>query len=392
MTCFFDNRYRNNFFVQKLFLWLFYIDLFLGLCPAWRGSFIFNTISYDSFMKIWLYGGIISMIFLSFIILCIQKKIYSPSIFYTTSILCVSFVFSILVNGFKSGAFAIIGIPLSYWVIFDILKWYQFDQKHLKRAFYALLLWSILPILYFSYSSVGTRLLFITGPEGNLLTFGGFAQHRNFYGIFLGVTFICTLIWKMKVFYKMILCILLSIGLVMSVCRTAILSIVVAMGYYLFAHPKISLWKKLFFLLLLLGGGVLIYLFLSDSLLAGRDISDNDDRLELWTGMIEIIKDNFWFGVGEEALYFSEGFPDGAPAHNFILAAWANYGIFVFLSFLFLLIMIFKYSDFYFKTFLIYLICWGITQPYFGCSVISIHILVPLFIGHLLDNNNQLVY
>ena len=386
------NYERANPYVYKLLLAIFYFDLCLGLCPAWQGSFILRLISYEAFMKIWQLGSLFVTISLSFLILCIQKRIYNPPIFYTIYILHILFTVSIVINGLKSGALAIFGIPLSYWVLYDTLKQYKFSSKHLKRAFYALLVWCIIPIFYYAIAPLDTKILFMTGPEGQLLTFGGFAQHRNFYGIFLGVAFICTLIWKMKLSYKVLICILLSTGLILSVCRTAILSIIITISYIFLFHKKISIKKKLIFLFLLFFVGITLYIILTNSNFITRDVSNNDERIELWSGILKIIEKNFFWGVGEEALYYSRGFPQGAPAHNFILATIASYGIFVFCTFCLLLILIFKYSNFYFNAFLIYLISWGLTQPYFGCTLISIHILIPLFIGHLLDNNKTLVF
>ncbi|MBD8001310.1 O-antigen ligase family protein [Phocaeicola faecium] len=386
------NYERANPYVYKLLLAIFYFDLLLGLCPAWQGSFILRFISYESFMKIWQLGSLFVTISFSFLILCIQKKVYNPPIFFTIYILHILFTTSIVLNGLKSGALAIVGIPLSYWVLYDTLKQYRFPPKHLKRAFYALLAWCIIPIFYYAVAPLDTKLLFMTGPEGQILTFGGFAQHRNFYGIFLGVAFICTLIWKMKPSLKTLLCVLLSIGLILSVCRTAILSIAITVTYIFLFHKKISIKKKIAFLCILFIMGTLVYFILTNSSLVTRDVSDNDDRIELWSGIIKIIEKNFFWGVGEEALYFSKGFPKGAPAHNFALATIASYGIFVFVTFSILLILIFRYSGFYFNAFLIYLISWGLTQPYFGCTLISIHILIPLFIGHLLDNNRDLIF
>lgn len=378
---------RANPYVYKLFLTLFYIDLFLALCPAWRGSFILKFISYDLFMSLWLYVGLFSSIILSFFILIIQRKVYNILLFFTIYFLHIFFAISIVYNGFKSGGLALFGIPLSYWVLFDTLKQYSFSSVHLKRAYYALLLWCILPIFYYIIAPAETKLLFVTGAGGNLLTFGGFAQHRNFYGILLGITFICTIVWKMKPIYKTILCLLLLSGLILSVCRTAIFSIAITSLYILLFSKEITFKKKFFLLLALIIVAGIIYFLLINSDFVTRDISDNDDRIELWSGMLEIIKNNVFLGLGEEAIYYSKGFPDGAPAHNFILAAIASYGIFVFILFVMLLILVYKFSGFYFRTSLVYLICWGLTQPYFGCTLVSIHIFLPLFIGYLLDNN-----
>ena len=380
---------RVNSYVYRLFIILFYIELILALCPAWNGSFVFKYLSYETYIFMWETSSRLAIIVFSFLILCAQKKIYSPSIFYITLILYYFVLASISFNGFKSGGLVLSGLAISYLVLFDTLRQYYFSQKHLKLIFYAFLLWCIIPIIYYWQAPDDVKLLFVTGHGGNSLTFGGFAQHRNFYGAFWGMTFICLLVWKMNPLLKLVLCIILLIGLIMSVCRTAMVSVVVTSFYILFFQKKKSFRKKVigFFSLIIIV--LTCYILLTNSEFVTRDISSNDDRIELWRGMSKIIEENFFWGVGEEALYYSKNFPDGAPAHNFILAAVAGYGIFVFICFGLLLIVVVKRAQFYFKTFLVYLVCWGLTQPYFGFGVPSALIFIALFWGNLLDNNRK---
>lgn len=104
-------------------------------------------------------------------------------------------------------------------------------------------------------------------------------------------------------------------------------------------------------------------------------------------GFMKLIKEHPLLGYGEEVKHYSNIYPGGAIAHNFILQTTANYGIFVTVFFIILLLAVYYYSQPFSKAILAFLVIWGITQPYFGFSVFSPHVIIPLFIGNLLDNN-----
>ncbi|MDN0051615.1 O-antigen ligase family protein [Bacteroides caecigallinarum] len=380
---------RSNNIVHKLFLLLFYFQLILALMPIWRGSFLLKFLSYDTLMQIWTLGGLFSSIGISFFIAIIQRKVYNPLIFYCIIILYYFLFLSITINGLQSGLLLLTGMPVSYIALYDTLRQYKFSTKHLRLAYTALLIWSILPIIYFLISPPSIKILFVTGENGSILTFGGFAAHRNFYGILLGIAVIITILINIKKIYKIIIFIPLCIGLMLSECRTAIISIFGTLIYIFLFNKNIRLKKKLFFITIMIILICIIYYIITYANILTRDVSNNEDRIELWLGFIDIIKENIFFGLGKEAMYYSKGFPEGAQAHNFILATISSYGLFSFLSFILFLFCVFQYSNFYFKSFLVYLILWGITQPYFGCSLISVHIFIPLFFGHLLDNYKE---
>ena len=120
---------------------------------------------------------------------CIQKKVYNPPIFFTIYILHILFTTSIVLNGLKSGALAIVGIPLSYWVLYDTLKQYRFPPKHLKRAFYALLAWCIIPIFYYAVAPLDTKLLFMTGPRRTNIDFWRIRPTQKFLRNFFRSSF-----------------------------------------------------------------------------------------------------------------------------------------------------------------------------------------------------------
>lgn len=383
------NTNRQKKSVYYLFLIIFYTDLFLALFPAWSGSFVYNYMSRTLFMNIWLLGALSIFLLSAILILCIQKKIYNLIIAFIIMILSVCFWTSIIINGFQSGGLALLGIPISYFVIFDTLKQYKFANLHLKVSFYSLLLWSISALVYYLIAPLDVKQQFFIGSEGQILTFSGFALHRNFYGILLGILILLLIVWKMKILYKISLFIVLLVCLWLSACRSAMVAVSVTSLFLIFFNKYISFRKKSFLFILLLLLAYALYTILSNPDLSLRDVSDNDDRKELWSGIYHIILKNFYWGIGKEAMYYSISFPEGAQAHNFILQVMANYGIFVCLSYLTLLGVIFYFSSYYFQAFLIYLMVFGLTQPYFGFMLPSVHIYLPLFIGHLLDNCKQ---
>lgn len=383
------NTNRQKKGVYYLFLIIFYVDLLLALFPAWSGSFIYNYIPHIVFMNIWLLGSLFIFLFSAILILCIQKKIYNPIITFIIVILSVCFWISIIINGFQSGGLALFGIPISYFVIFDTLKQYQFSNLHLKISFYSLLLWCISALVYYLIAPLDIKQQFFIGPEGQILTFSGFALHRNFYGILLGILILLVIIWKIKLSYKVLLFTVLLFCLWLSACRSAMVAVTITSLFLIFRNKSISFEKKFFLFVFLLIIAYILYNILSNPDLSLRDVSENDDRKELWNGIYHIILKNFYWGIGKEAMYYSSSFPDGAQAHNFILQVMANYGIFVCLFFFILLSCVLYFSSYYFQAFLIYLIIFGLTQPYFGFMLPSVHIYIPLFIGHLLDNCKQ---
>lgn len=191
----------------------------------------------------------------------------------------------------------------------------------------------------------------------------------------------------MSFLLKFLLLSILLFCMILSASRTAIISciaITCALIYYSESIKKKT--KVIFFAVTIILSSV-IYWILTNPEFSMREIDEDSGREDIITGFIELIQNSPFWGYGEEVTYYSRLFPNGAIAHNFLLQTTANYGIFVTLSFVILLVIVFYYSQPFSKIILLYLIIWGLTQPYFGFGAFSPHVLIPMFVGYFLDNN-----
>lgn len=82
-----------------------------------------------------------------FFILINQRRIYNKLVVGSVIIVYLFCLFSITINGFKSGSIAILGIPISFFIMFDTIKQYNFWGGHLNFIFYLLLAWSFAPLI-----------------------------------------------------------------------------------------------------------------------------------------------------------------------------------------------------------------------------------------------------
>ncbi|WP_229097184.1 O-antigen ligase family protein [Bacteroides clarus] len=376
---------RQKISVKKLFLVLLYFDFFLTLLPMWSASPLYLFLSPTTLTTIWHLGSLVNLIICGFLILIIQRYIYNKMVIFCILLVYIAFLFSIVINGFKSGGFALMGIPISFFIMFDTIKQYTFSLKHLNVIFYSLLLWSLFPLFLLCFPFL--RMSFFMTVEGGYATFSGLALHRNFYGILLCVLLLLLYYKKMPFVIKTILFILLSVCLVLSASRTAFVALIVMTCFLIYYNRTVkNRYKIFFFILVILLAGV-FYWILTNPDYALRDIDDDHAREDLLYGFMKLIKEHPLLGYGEEVKHYSNIYPDGAIAHNFILQTTANYGVFVTIFFIVLLLTVYYYSQPFSKAILAFLVIWGITQPYFGFSVFSPHVIIPLFIGHLLDNN-----
>lgn len=369
---------------KSIFLWLFYIDLFFALMPSWSGSPLYKFVTPETWGSIWLLGSIITVILLGGIIIINHRVLSINDITVTIIILWLLFLLSIVINGFKSGGFAIIGIPVSLILFFYILKDLSFKKEHLQITFYILLIWSIIPLIMMVVSP-SLRASFFTAPEGNLMTFSGFALHRNFYGIITGLALLLVYFKDWHRFWKLVILMILTIGILLSACRTAMLAVILSFLFILFMNKRVSVIKKTLILFMILLSCGIIYSVITNPQYALRKIDKDSNREALYSGFYELILEDPILGKGENVVYTSHEFPEGAPAHNFILQTSANYGIPALLFWCLLLLLVYKHGKPFAKLGLVYLFLWGITQPYWGFGVFSAHIVVILFVFRLMD-------
>lgn len=376
---------RQKYIVRFLFIFLFYFDFFLTLIPMWSASPVYALVSPEILGNIWLFGSLGALIVCGFSILINQRCIYNKLVVVCIAILYLLFLISIVINGFKSSAVAFLGVPISFLIMFDTIKQYKFDNRHLNFIFYTLLIWSFAPLLLCAIPSL--RYSFFANLEGGYTTFSGFALHRNFYGILLGVLYMLLCIKKMPLILKTVLFIILLLCLILSASRTAFVSCIVITCSLIYYSESIKKKVKIVFFTITATISFFIYWMLTNPAFAVRDIDNDAGREDLIDGFITLIKNRPFWGYGEEVKHYSILYPDGAIAHNFVLQTTANYGVFVTVFFIILLLVAFYYSKPFSKTVLLFLIVWGITQPYFGFGVFSPHVIIPMFVGYLLDNN-----
>lgn len=360
--------------------------LFL-LLPSWSGSPLWNVINHDQYIGLIVQGS--SFIFLlSSILFIFWGSGFNRKLFYLLLAIVFIFVLSLLVTGFHSGLLAVVGIPLSYLCLFDIIRRYSCSHGLLLLSLYIMLIWCVLPILCLPLVSSSEKVLFFTAEDGSLTTFTGFALHRNFYGMVVGMVIILLLKLKLNKLFKLSSFMILLIGVFICSSRSAIVSVVVVLSIdYIFAEKSLFL-KHLPFIIL--GVVILCIAYSLYSQYSLRTGSDNDARNELYQGFFSMISEHPIWGYGYPVKYYSirPNFVAGSPAHNFIVQLWADYGLIVLLSFLFLLFFVYKKMGRYSRMFLMYVMVWGLFQPYFGFGIPSSQVTVPILLGYLMDNYN----
>lgn len=366
-----------------LFCFLILGNLVLALLPAWRGSFIWNYVSdTSSYFILTGYSGIVLNFLISIIVLSLNIKIYGRWKILFCFLSMILFTLSMLQKDVNIKQFEGIMAICAYLMLVCVLPQYKFSKVIRNGVLIFLLLWSIIPVVYFFVAPVNMKLLLFSDSG----TFSGFALHRNFYGVYAGISFLLLWFVSWPKLYKCLLGGFLLVGLLMSECRTVILCLFVSLVYKKYSQSKI------FYVYLILLGiiGIVCYLFLVEFLsdyMMRRDLDNNAMRQELYQGFWNIICENPLLGKGENVLYYSSTYPDGAPAHNFVLQIIANNGIFAMFCFVAFYIAIFKSLSSDAKCIFLFLIITGMFQPYVDSGFPTVLTVVVLFICQIYSYN-----
>lgn len=374
-------------FEKLIFSFLFFSEMFLLLLPAWSMSPLWKVINHENYFKIVLGGS--QILFFVFSIIIISIKSIPKNVLLWCFALEIFFSLSLVMTGFRSGSLALVAVPICFCTLFGILKDFSIPSNILTLSFYLLFVWSIAPVIILPFSPLHLKISFFMSETGQLLTFGGFALHRNFYGMVLGIVIILLFIPQLKInkILKLNYFILCMVAVYLCGSRSLMVAVCIALSFMFFFKSAKTFIKRLPILVLVLGVFSIIYQIYK--MYSIRPEKTNDDRYELYQGFFEEIKRNPLWGNGEPFLYFSAGYPEGSVAHNFILQLSADYGVVfcsVFLLFLCYLLCKFK---FYSRIFLIYVIIWGLFQPYFSYGIPATQILIPLLIGFILDIQHE---
>ena len=318
-------------------------------------------------------------------ILVIQHRIHSKSIFYMVILLFLAVFISMFANEMPTGLTTLICFPLEYIVICVIARDYTFGPRIIKITFLMLVLWSILPLLVMLAGPIDFQIAMVSDVYGKLSTFGGFAFHRNFYGFYAGLTIILALFIPIRSFWKISIILLCLVGIMLSASRSALMCTFAGILLFYYLTNKKKFISILPFVVI---GVALILSAYAYFNLRSKGLEDNDDRFEILRGFGEFIMDKPLFGNGEAMIYYSAHYPLGAPAHNFVVQVWADYGLITLLVMLGFLTLIYFKSNVYLKVLLLYLLLFGLSQPYFYLSMPAAFMMITFLLGNCVDFSN----
>ncbi|OUP09033.1 hypothetical protein B5F34_07290 [Mediterranea sp. An20] len=359
-------------------------NLFFALFPAWKGSIIWNYLpDIEKYFLFTGYGAIMVNFLLSIVLISLNTKIYGRSILVFCYLAMSVFTLSMFQNGFSFKIPEGIMALCVYMVLVGILPKFHFGTKMQNLILFVLLFWSILPILYFSLAPIHIKALFYSIGG----TFSGFALHRNFYAVYVGIAFLLLMFVRYKMLYKFILWILLLIGLLLSECRTAILALFIVTFYYKYSDKR----SFYFYLVIAIIVGFICYSMLLDLLseyTMRNDLDNNVTREELYKGFWDFFVESPILGKGEDALYYSSSYPDGSPAHNLVLQIMASYGVFELVFFLVFYILIFRTLDINGKTLFLYLFIISMFQPYIDVGFPTSLMVIILYLCRVFSKTN----
>lgn len=370
------------------YLLVFIINIYFLLVPQWRGSSFWQKYpDVESFSNEYLWLKLIS----NFILICITiTSLNSRRIRQINNIivekrfpfvlLFFAFLSSLIVNHASAGIFALIAMPLNYMAFYLKPKVNIFNMNTL--IIIILIIWIVAPVVdYYFFSNSYRQSLFYTSSSGGFddNDFSGYAIHKNIYGYVCGILFVILMVSRVKTAVRITLSVIVVFCILFSGCRSALVAIVgtVIFRYYfnkstkLFRKPSIIKSVVLILLLILL-------LIIAVIILQKFSIFDDPARLLIYDYFFNIITDNIFFGVGETVLYKDD------PAHNFILQIIADYGMFVFIAFVYVIYCIYKQSTIAGRLFIIYFLIISLFQPTLSVSIPNnitvVLLLLPLFI------------
>lgn len=347
-------------FILTIMLWL---NLFIALFPANNGSILWRFLSGESaYTGVWIrlltfinFGG-------SILILLLNRRMKASIILMYFILLYGAFFISKTLNLYQGDLLGLIGIPIEYLVFYIIIK--NFSLKHQVKYILPLLaLWIIVPLLLFLFGPMSMKLSFISiDPVGRVGTYGGFALHRNYLGYYIGLIIIMVLYSQTNKYFKIITTIIGVVAIFVSTSRSASVCLMIALAVY--GWYSLKKWRIPFFILIGVLGGV-YYVLSTQIQIRQTDITNTSARENLIIAFKDSIADSPILGKGRDTRIYSTTYPNGAQAHNFVSQVWSDYGIFT------LFFFICFWGSFYFlgnkvvKTYISYLISFGLFQPYF---------------------------
>jgi len=242
-----------------------------------------------------------------------------------------------------------------------------------------MIIWTILPIFIFFFGPAASKAYVFNE------SFCGFASHKNAYSSLAGVVAILILFnHSMNTRVRITLYLLICLGIFLTASRTGLFALLLSSLYFIFFSQKNKHNRKIIYFSIVFV--VLFFVLFQIMSKYGTKINDKeltyaDDRIELWQGFYDKWQQSPYWGQGEIYYYYSYNYPDGMPAHNFIMQTLCDFGLFVTLAYIVLLIIAWRKLSVYFRTFLLYIIIVGLFQPYFFFGSVVGFSLIALVLG-----------
>lgn len=367
---------------------MLWVNFFIAFFPAHRGSILWNIIpGEDAYTGLWIRSLTLFNFGFSFIIVILKRKFKSSIILGVLFSLWIFFILSKFFNLFRGDVIGIIAIPVEYLAIYMILDNEYLSKKTLNIVLFFSAVWLAIPLLLFIFGPINIKLSFISYDHGRFGTYGGFALHRNYFGYYSGLVMLLFLLSKTNKWLKVFVSLICIISIFFSTSRSAIVCIIISSSLFLWLT-----YKKWRLPLLIAVGcvGLTYYTISSQVQIRTGDITSTSDREELVKAFTDSIHKNPVWGIGTTTMHYSDTYPKGSQAHNFILQVWNDYGIVVLILFCTFWGTIFVLGDKVVKTFILYLILFGLFQPYFMLNIPTPFMWINIFFIILVSYKNRL--
>jgi hypothetical protein len=373
----------HNKTINRLFSVLTMVNLIFILNPLrYNSKFLSIYASVENFNQTYLkYILVFNMIVFLFILL--NSKLDLNNIL--VRLIVILSVFYMAINwyhGTLAHYYSLIALPISYLTIFYVLPKYSTNRKLLLGIYGYLLVWALYPLIITFLNPNGWDAYHFMDKDG-LNTFKGFAYHRNVYGFYVGVTLLLTLFINKPAFryYKVVIALLLTIGIVLSESRSTSLAAYISALYYLIKSGDKGkvyyLYASVITLALFTIFGVYI---LPNSVRGIEQLLDISDRIFINSTLITRHSDHLIFGNGVGTLLMNTTNND-ISAHNFVVQTILDYGIFIALLFFLILYKVWSNAGVRYQTLLLFLVLVGLSQPYFSFGVPTYFTLMTLLIA-----------
>lgn len=368
------NTIKANFAFSIILLVIFLVNYFFILNP-FQSELLENNLLIEKkldFNELINYRLVMfnSICFTIIILLHTYFKIKNENLLIAYIMLFSTYTFSIILNNLigqnDEMGLALLSTPVSYLALLVFSIRYEVDKRIYGIMAFLLIYWSIMPMISIIINPAEYYKYFSYYGDGITSTFRGYALNRNEYSFYAGLSIIVLFLSRINKIMKILFILAIIASILLAESRTTIIALVIC---YLYIKHEKNKFTILMISKYLLGISFLygvMTLYQNYSVRGIEQLTNYSDRKEIIYIYIDSIQNNLFWGVGKNFIDYN-----GDVAHNFIIQIIASYGIFVFASFIFFIYTLWKKTNKNFRTILLYLMFFGLFQPYFSLASIN---------------------